>query len=110
MIDLPGASAYLKELAAVSPEEVNEDNEDEIEAYNAGIDFDNHVEDADLEAGVSDDTYHLRTPPMSNKHIKLDPEYLNNQLKKASEAIVVASTRTEYERFACLLKDYYCLH
>lgn len=94
MVYLPGAETYLNECTVISTEEANEENEEETEAYHATIEFEDQEDPDSLCKGKGS----LREPLTANKRFRCGLGNLDNQLKKASEAVVVASTRNEYER------------
>lgn len=91
---LPGAASYFRECEGVTPEEITDDNEEQMEACSATLAYDREQDN------MSPDSPHqLREPPMANKRSKYNVERLNQELKTASEGVVVASTKQEYERY-----------
>jgi hypothetical protein len=87
---IPRAAAYLAESSTISIEAVREDQDEEIESYQSAIDID------DIEA--KGNGHYLPKPSTSDKRTKIDHSQLKNNLKKASEGIIVSNTQSEYRR------------
>lgn len=96
LLCLPGAAEYLRECQGVTSEEIADDNEEEAEACDARLAYDNEQDNM-----CPDSPNQLRKPPTANKRTKYNIEKLNKELKTASEGVVVLSTKQEYERYAC---------
>ncbi|EPQ56080.1 hypothetical protein GLOTRDRAFT_128038 [Gloeophyllum trabeum ATCC 11539] len=91
-LQLGGAVNLLKELNQVAFEVAEDEQDQEIEAFESGVDIDKCQE--------SNPSY-LRTPPASQKLQAPSPsshKELSQNLKKASEQIIVTNTRKEYNR------------
>lgn len=97
MPNLPGAERYLKESEAIpiDSEEMNDEHDEEIDAYMAGLNLDERLR----LAAAAGDSHYLRPAPTANKRQKYDASKLDDHLKQASENVIVTGTKQEYERY-----------
>ncbi|KAL6305560.1 hypothetical protein BKA93DRAFT_749085 [Sparassis latifolia] len=90
-ISLPGAAECFRSATAVTLEAIEEDRSDEIESLESTWEVD-ECQEAD-----PDYVCKLASIKLSEEQ-KIDLELLADNLKKASEHIIVTSTRAEYSR------------
>lgn len=90
----PAAKAILKAASAVVEHAaIENDQDEEREAYEAGADIEDHLEANE----------HYLPPPLvvdSNKKAKNDPTLMSKSLKTASADVIVTGTQNEYRRYA----------
>ena len=92
-----GARARLIEIQDVTMDEVNQDCEEEVESLAISLDIDNRTQLAEAEGRT-----YLQAPASTSteKRPKLDFNVIKDNLKKASEHVVVENTLNEYRRCA----------
>ncbi|OBZ74113.1 hypothetical protein A0H81_06467 [Grifola frondosa] len=97
MSALTGTVGTLRKAETVSMEAVEEDQSEEIEALMSTF---------DIEDRQSIDLDYLRAPPESAKQQKVDYARFSENLKKASENVVLIGTHEEYNRLWRQFKEF----